>query len=219
MKGGLLILLYGAGGHSKVVLDILLLSGQEVVGVIDDNPELTGGEFCGIPVLGTSAQLEALRGRASCGIVAIGNNAVRIEKADLLSSFGFELVTAVHPQATISGRVVLEPGTVVMGGAVINADTRLGRCVIVNTGATVDHDCELAEGVHIAPGANLAGRVKVGVLALVGIGASVIENVRVGCRAVVGAGAAVIADVPDDALVAGVPARIVKLSTRKAGLR
>lgn len=208
------VLLFGAGGHGKVVLDILLVSGWEVVGVIDDNRTLAGTAFCGIPVLGTSGRLADLRKMVSHAIVSIGNNAVRVDKGTFLRSLGFELATAVHPMAVISSRAALGPGTVVMGGVVVNADTRVGPCAILNTGATVDHDCELAEGVHIAPGAHLAGGVRVGALAHIGIGASVIENVTIGPKAIVGAGAAVVEDVPEAAIVVGVPARVVKPSRR-----
>src|SRR3989304_5498826 len=146
----------GAGGHGKVVLDMLLLSGWEVVGVIDDNKALAGTEFCGIPILGGPAPLPAGHRDAPHAIVGIGTNRTRVNKAAALRSLGFELATAVHPHAIVSRRAVLEPGTVVMGGAVVNGDTRLGASAIVNAGATVDHDCDLAEGGPLSPGAGLA---------------------------------------------------------------
>lgn len=208
------IVMIGAGGHGKVVLDMLLLSGWEVVGVIDDNKALAGTDFCGIPILGGSARLPEVHRDASHAIVGIGDNRTRVNKAAVLRSLGFELATAVHPHAIVSRRAVLEPGTVVMGGAVVNADTRIGASAIVNAGATVDHDCDLAEGVHISPGAHLAGGVRVGALAHIGIGASVIENITIGQGAVVGAGAAVVEDVPAGVLVVGVPARVARRKAR-----
>ena len=75
---------------------------------------------------------------------------------------------------------------------------------------TVDHDCVIGDFVHIAPGVNLAGNVSVGDGSMVGVGTSVIPGIRIGKNCIVGAGSVVIEDVPDNSVVVGSPARIVK---------
>jgi UDP-N-acetylbacillosamine N-acetyltransferase len=205
-------ILYGAGGHGRVVADILAaLPGIEAVGFIDDDSERHGRVLGTLTVLGGSDQLITLRDRGVSGaVVTIGANAPRSSKAAALVEVGMELITAIHPSAVLAPDVVVGPGTVIMAGVIVNAAARIGRNVIINTGATVDHECILGDGSHISPGANLAGNVDVGDGAHIGIGCSVVPGVRIGSRSTVGAGAVVLHDVPADETWAGNPARRIE---------
>ena len=113
----------------------------------------------------------------------------------------------VASTATVAPSATLGAGAVVLEHAHVGPSARLGRAVVVNTAAVVEHDAVVGEGSHVAPGAVLLGAAEVGSGTLVGSGARVLPGVRVGSRVVVGAGAVVVADVPDGAVVAGVPAR------------
>jgi sugar O-acyltransferase (sialic acid O-acetyltransferase NeuD family) len=201
------ILLLGAGGHGKAVLDLLMAQGGwRIAGVVDAAPRVPA--VLGVPVLGDES---ALAGLVAAGIgaahPAIGNNAQRIAAAALLEAAGLALPALVHPAAILGHGATLGAGAVVMARAVIGPEARIGRLALVNTGAIVEHDCELAEGAHIAPGAVLAGGVRIGPGAMVGAGAVIRPGVSVGAGATIGAGAAVLADVPPGATVGGVPAR------------
>jgi sugar O-acyltransferase (sialic acid O-acetyltransferase NeuD family) len=201
------LVIYGAGGHGRVVADVVRRGGRHrIVGLIDD--AVVGGRF-ELPILGDRSCLGAKLDRRTEVIVAIGDNLTRGQVAALVTGLGFRLATAVHPSAQVGEGVVLGAGTVVMAQAVLNPGTRTGENVIVNTGATVDHDCTLEELVHIAPGVHLAGNVRIGARSTVGIGASVIQGIRIGRGARIGAGAAVVMDIPDDSTAVGVPARVV----------
>jgi sugar O-acyltransferase (sialic acid O-acetyltransferase NeuD family) len=204
------VVIVGASGHAKVVIDIFEKQRlNDVALIIDDDPSLTGSLLFGYPVSGTrSVLLELARQHGvNQAIVAIGNNDIRAEISDWLENAGFTLVSAVHPSAQIGRGVMIGSGTVVMAGAVINSDARIGKSVIVNTGATIDHDCMIDDGAHIAPGCHVCGGVVVGGRSLVGAGTTIIPNIRVGQNAVVGAGSTLIRDVPDGTKVAGSPAR------------
>lgn len=204
------IFIFGAGGHAKVVIDLVEKQGlYKIALVFDDN--LLGSEksYCGYPLAG--GRLELLRQAYSPvltkGIIAIGENSARLDLSKLLIGNGFELLTAIHPSAQLGRGVSVGDGTVVMAGAVINPDVELGRAVVVNTAATVDHDCVISDGVHIAPGCHLCGNVKVGESTLIGAGTVVTPGVNIGNQVTIGAGSLVIQDIPNRAKVAGRPCR------------
>lgn len=208
-KNGLLI--YGASGHAKVIIDAVIKEGKyRIIGVIDDDPKLGKGEFCGYPVIGGVGVLKDETYRHSGLIFAIGDNAARRKLWQTIKALGHELACTVHPSAQIGSNVSIGAGTVIMANTAINSGAKMGKNVIINTGATVDHDCMLEDYVHISPGAHLAGNVHVGELTHIGIGASVIQGVRIGEGVIIGAGAAVVDDIPDNVIAVGVPARVVK---------
>lgn len=202
------LIVFGAGGHAKVVLDALLRDGREVVGLVDDDPAAPGRRVLGLPVLGTRAVLPHDHPDAAI-VPAIGVNRARAALMDWLAAEGLPIASAIHPRAVVGAGVELGDGTFLAAGAIVNPDTRLGAGTIVNTGASVDHDCVIGRAAHIAPGARLCGGVSVGEETLIGTGAIVIPGVRIGARALIGAGSVVIRDVPDDARIAGNPARAI----------
>ena len=209
MKTKQKLVVFGAGGHAKVVIDIIEQQGDyEIAGLLDDDPKHRGKRFFGYPVLGTRAELPALLSTQLChAIVTIGDNASRAAVAAHFDQHGWRFASAVHPRASIGRGVTIGPGSVVMAGCVVNADAYLGAQVIVNTGATVDHDCRIEDAVHIAPGCHLCGGVSVGPGSFLGAGSTVTPGVRIGRKVIVGAGSTVIRDVADEARVSGVPAR------------
>jgi sugar O-acyltransferase (sialic acid O-acetyltransferase NeuD family) len=153
------IYIYGSGGHSKVILDVLLKQGRTVTALIDDNPKQP--VIFDIPVL-PSTILPTLIPEASEWLIGIGNNQIRQTIAQQLHQLGHRFTTAIHPSAQIGLGVTIAPGTVIMANTVINPDTHIGHHVIINTGATIDHDCTIGDYTHISPGTTLCGHVIVG---------------------------------------------------------
>jgi len=204
------VFVYGAGGHAKVVAEILRLNGDEVTGFIDSvNPERKGESFYGSTILGGEEVLAELlhQGVRSC-IVGFGDNRLRCKTARRLVEMGFSLVSALHPNAVCAADVSIGEGTVVASGAVVGPSSRIGRNVIVNTQASLDHDCVVCDGAHVGPGAIVTGVVRVGECAWIGAGAVIADHKSVGADAIVGAGAVVVKDVPEAVVVMGVPARV-----------
>ena len=203
----------GAGGHGRVVLDILVNTGKfQVVGFVDSNPDLTGRRVDGVPVLGQPADLPRLRGEydVNHAVVAVGDNGVRRALADRLEDMQFELCNAIHPSANLARNVTLGRNVVIAAGALVCAHCQIGDSVILNTGCIVDHESRIGTATHICPGDRLGGRVTIESGAFVGIGATIIQSVRVGYEAIVGAGAVLINDAPPMSTVVGVPARQIK---------
>lgn len=205
----------GAGGHAKVVMEILGLGNDsEIVGLLDANQDLWGTKVLGIPVLGDDSLLSRLYDQnihyAFIGVGSVGDTCSRKELYEKVRGHGFKIVPAIHPRAVISHWVEIGDGPTIMAGAVINVSAKLGDNVIVNTGAIIEHDCIIGDHVHIATGARLASTVTVGEGSHIGIGATVKQCVRIGRDAIVGAGAVVVNDVPNDVVVVGEPARILR---------
>jgi sugar O-acyltransferase (sialic acid O-acetyltransferase NeuD family) len=208
------ILLIGASGHAKVIIDVLERAEQhEIVGLIAEDPP-TDPTFSCYPILGRLDDLVRLSVEHSVEslVAAVGDNFSRSEvirrASELAPTVGF--VSCIHPSAQIARCAEIGEGTVIMAGAIVNSGTHVGRHCIINTGACVDHDCVLGDFVSIAPGAILGGNVRVGDCSAVSLGASVIHGISIGADAVVGAGAVVVRNVESNVVVYGTPARVVR---------
>jgi acetyltransferase EpsM len=207
------LIIWGAGGHGKVVLDVARRTGRyRDIRFVDDNPSMAGQIFCGCPVGGTAVEPDQ---KADFEVmVAIGPNRVRALKYSITQSWGFPFATLVHSDAVVDESARIGHGTVVMAGAIINAQARIGVNCIINTGAIVEHDCLIGDHCHVSPRAVLGGRVVIGSYAHIGIGAVVLPGVEIGEAAIVGAGAVVLHSVDPHTTVVGVPARALRPNPR-----
>jgi acetyltransferase EpsM len=198
------ITLYGASGHSKVIIDILNCNSVTIASIIDDNPKTD--MILGLPVV-KNADVDFSKVKQM--IISIGNNKVRER---ISSQIKVNYVNAIHPTAILSNAVTLGNGNVIMAGAIVNPDVSIGNHCIINTGSIIEHDCQIADFVHISPSVSLAGNVTVGQGTHIGIGANVIQGIKIGKWATVGAGAVIIKDIPDYAVVVGNPGKIIKFN-------
>jgi acetyltransferase EpsM len=197
------MILYGASGHGKVIIDILESMHESHIEIWDDADKDPIWEY---PVQKPSYEKLA----AGKVIIGIGVNTTRKRIAERLGG-QVQFGTAVHTSAIVSPRAGVGEGTVIMAGATINPDAHVGRHCIVNTNASIDHDCVLEDYVHISPNATLSGDVRVGEGTHIGSGASVIQGIRIGRWCNIGAGAVVIRDIPDHATAVGNPAKVIKV--------
>lgn len=203
------LVICGAGGHAKVVIDIAQLLGHEVVAIFDDNVTRHQQLCAGIPIIGSANQLLpfAQAQQVSYFFVAVGHNQTRLTLAQQWTNAGLTAISLIHPQAVVAQNVTIGSGVVIMAGACINADAVINDQVIINTNAVVDHDCYLAEAVHIAPAVALCGGVKVGKHSLIGVGANVIPCIQIGEAVIIGAGAVVVSDITSYVTAVGIPAK------------
>jgi sugar O-acyltransferase (sialic acid O-acetyltransferase NeuD family) len=196
--------LYGANGHCKVIIDILLTAGTKIDVIVDDNPSAM--PILGMDVLHSSAvEVNTINNL----ILSIGNNKVRKRLAGTLKG---SFSKAIHPTAIISKFCTLGEGTVVMAGAIINPGAVIGKHCIINTGAIIEHDCVIGDYAHISPGVSLAGNVTIGEGTHIGIGSAVIQGINIGQWATIGAGAVIIREIPDFAVAVGNPGKIIKFN-------
>jgi acetyltransferase EpsM len=214
MRGSLLVndyIIYGAGGHAKVIIDCIEQLGNKVIGVIDDDPTKVNTTILDYPVLGSYRHMVSTKFHLKARwIIAIGDNASRKRIATEVLDKQIKYGVVVHPKAIVSKYSEIQNGVVIIAGAVVNCSTYIGEHTIINTGATVGHDVQIEPYCHIAPGVHLGGGAIVDEGTFVGIGASVLPNRRIGRWSVIGAGSVVVDDIPDEVIAVGVPARIVR---------
>jgi sugar O-acyltransferase (sialic acid O-acetyltransferase NeuD family) len=180
----------------------------EKIGFLDDREDLR--EVLGFPVLGKLNSFQRFLGQYPEAFVAIGNNRLRLKWIRVLQESGFQIPVLIHPHSSVSRHSTIADGTVVMAGAVVNACTTIERGCIVNTCSSIDHDCYVEEGVHVSPGSHVGGTVHIGRCTWLCIHSSVANNLKIGRFSTVAAGAVVIRNIPDNVMVAGVPATIKK---------
>lgn len=196
------VIVIGAGGHGRVIADILRSAGREVLGFLDDRAVKKPG----INVLGRIEDAPGYSDSAEF-IIGIGSNKARMEIAGRFAGV-LRYTAAVHKNAVIAPGVVPGEGSVVMAGAIVNVGAVIGSHCIINTSASVDHDCVLADFVHLSPGAHLAGNVTLGMGCWLGIGGAVINGVSVCPWCVIGAGGVVIKNLKQPGTYVGVPASL-----------
>ena len=206
------VLILGAGGHAKVLIEALLATSAVIAGIVDADPEVVGTTILGISVIGGDELVREFPQTEILLVNGIGSVGLPVRRQRLFESFkalGYSFATVIHSSAVVASDVEVEEGAQIMAGVVIQPGTRIGSNVVVNTRASVDHDCVIGDHSHIAPGVTLSGGVIVGDMCHIGTGATVIQGVHIGSGSVIGAGALVLKDVPKSVTVVGVPAQVV----------
>ncbi len=201
------LMIFGAGGHGRVVADsALLMGGWTEIFASDRNPATCKGELlAGVPL--RLPPEKPLPERMAIHI-AVGNNFARQQEAEY---WGYDRLTSVvHPAAVVSSFSKVGAGCFVAAGAVVGPAASLGAGVIVNHGAVVDHDAEVGAFSHIAPNAALGGHVKTGQRVLVGAGAVILPLKVIGDDVTIGAGTVVNRDLLEPGVYAGIPVRKIQ---------
>lgn len=206
------LLIWGATGQAKVLLEFLSPSEFQLAAVFDNDPAAVAPQqgisvFCGES--GFRQWQSGYSGASPAALIAIGSpGQARLQIQRFLEQHDVESIQAVHPTAVVARTARLGKGCQILAQAVIAAGAVLGDQCIVNTSASVDHESVLGDGVHVAPGARLLGCVEIGAFSFIGAGAVVLSRVKVGSNSIVGAGAVVLDNVPDNTVVYGNPAQV-----------
>lgn len=199
------VIIIGAGGHAKVIADIVQCNGDHIIGFLDGY--INQDTFLGKPVLGDDS--DAHRFPDAYFIIAIGNAVARERISNNMPNAKW--YTAIHPTAVISTLdTSIGEGTVVMANAVINPCAHIGKHCIINTTAVIEHDNHIEDFVHVSVGTKLAGTVTVGKRTWVGVGASVSNGISICNDCMIGAGTVVVKDITERGTYVGVPAKKIK---------
>ena len=200
------IAVIGAGGHARSLINLLELTGYEIVGVYDDNFQENQQELiCGYELKGKLTDIQEDLKR----VLAIGNNQIRAMKFE---QFQQDLLqdNLIHPRASIASRVKMQNANQIFAQVVLNSEVEIGANNIFNTSASIEHESVIGSHTHIAVGAVLCGRVKVGDYCLVGANAVINPNITICDRVTIGSGSVVIENISEPGTYAGNPVRKIK---------
>jgi UDP-perosamine 4-acetyltransferase len=205
------LIIIGNGGHAKIVIDILEERGDyNILGIITKNK----GDEIGIggyPILGNDSLLKELFNNgvkfAVLGVGGYTDNSLRKRIYKNLKKIGFQIISAIHPTASLSKTVFMGEGNVIFSGVVINPYARLGNNIIIATGSTIDHDSVIKDHSFISAGVTVGAETKIEEEVLLALGSKVISGVTICKGALIGAGALVMGEISEPGTYIGMPAK------------
>lgn len=214
----MLLGIYGSGGLGREVAELAkqintLSKRWENIIFIDDHA--TEPSKNGINLLTFSETIETYSKNEIEISIAIGEPEVRKILYEKVTSEGYCLATLIHPQVHIPESTEILSGTIINIYSFISCNVKIGANVCIQSQSLIAHDCTVEAHSVISPCAALAGSCFVGKCSYVGMGAHVKEKSKIGSSSIVGMGSVVLNDIPENVVVVGNPARILKTNERK----
>lgn len=194
------IILIGAGGHSKVIIELLRLSKYKIIGVVDQTKN-KGELICGIPILGSDKEINNYPSSKIELVNAVGSIPGHNDRSKISNKFrklGYSFPSIIHPSSIIASNCIIADGVQVMAGSILQPGVQIGLDSILNTGVIVDHDCIVGENCHLAPGVTLSGGVHIKNGVHIGTGSTIIQNKIIGANSIIAAASIVYRDVPEN---------------------
>lgn len=211
-------IIIGAGKYGEVYLTYLREAGVDVIGFLDDDPNIQGMMVSGVPVLGKVSDLPFMK--ETHGVHAVycplGNNRLRVKFLKWANDLGYATPNYIHPSVVISPNVTIGKGVYILLGTNIMPETVIEDYVMISMNVNLAHHNVLKTGTFLSTGCNFGASIIAEEYAYCGIGTTIMTGItRLGEDCLVGAGAVVIKDVPDGGVVAGVPARLIRIKDVK----
>lgn len=201
------IILIGAGGHAKSVVDsIEKCKEYRILGFTDIAHVET---YRGYPYLGNDDVLNSyFRKGVKYAFITLGflggNSAIRIALYNKLKKIGYKLPIIIDPSAIIALDSEIGEGTFIGKKCVINSSSQIGKMCIINTGAIIEHDNHIENYTHVSVNATLCGNVSIGESSFIGAGATIIQGISINRKSVIGAGSVVLRNILSNETVYGI---------------
>ena len=208
------ILIFGTGGHAKVIVDIIEKQGEyRIAGFIDEYDDKKTVTL-GYKVLGNEFSLKDIVSNYEIygGVIGIGDNSIRLDIRDKIIKYipNFKFINCIHPQSILGKEAILGQGNVIMAGVIINPSSIISNHCILNTNSSIDHDCLMSDFSSIAPNVTLGGNVKIGDYSAIGISTNIFQNVNIGNNCIIGGGSLVRKDTKDNSVYYGSPCKFIR---------
>lgn len=207
----------GAGGLGREVIWLInrinTMTSEPIwnlIGIIDDNPNLKNTVINGIPVIGNvdSLSLYDTEIYITCSIANPTIRETIVQKCKTNKNIRF--ATLIDPIATVGNTVQIGEGCVIGANSVITVDVKIDDHSIVSLACTISHDAHLKSYTTLYPSVNVSGFVQIGPNVEIGTGSQIIQGVSIGAGSIIGAGSVVVRDIPAHCTAVGVPAKPIK---------
>jgi sugar O-acyltransferase (sialic acid O-acetyltransferase NeuD family) len=205
------IFIVGAKAQARLSHQVLIAQGHAVPYVFDHDSTLSAPWDC--LLLHEEADFDRYARKCEGFLVCLGDverGKTRVALSERLELLGLAPCAAIHPSAFIPDTATIGKGLQTFPCSVVGDFSRLGNYCILGINCAIDHDARVGNGVHVMGGAAVAGEVAIGDYSTIGANATVLPGLKIGQNAIVGAGAVVTKDVPDNVIVAGVPAKVLR---------
>jgi len=209
------LVIIGAGGFGREVMwqlgEINHCTDQyNIMGFVDDAPELHGKLLNGFPVIGNIQWLTDYP-REICAVISVGNSKTRNRIYDKIKKNSFiSFPTIIAGDVRYSDSVEFGKGCIVCLSSILTVNVVIGEFVIINLDCTIGHDVLLDDFVTLYPSVNVSGNVHIGAYTEIGTGANIIPGKNIGKNTIIGAGSVVTKDIPSDCTAVGIPAVPIK---------
>ncbi len=215
MKKKIPIVVFGGGGHSKVLIEIIKMKDEySPKYILDPDEKKWGTEIFGAKIIGGDGLIDEVKREGIehflVGVGSVKDNSIKKNLYEKGKNIGMKPINVIHPSAIISPSANIGEGAQILANTVINSEAKIGENVLINTGAIVEHDCIIKNHIHISIGARIASGVLIEDLVFIGAGAIIKQGVKIGEGAIIGAGAVVLKDVEPFKKMAGIPAKEIK---------
>ena len=196
------IVVFGCGGHSRSVVDVLLSVRPDASVVFVDANARDGEQIFGFDV----RRHYDLTNESI--FLALGDN---VERKELLVTLGDQNLISIISNSAHLGRCSrIAPGCFLGNFCHIGPEAVIAKNTILNTASIIEHEVTVGAHCHIGPNATISGRCRIGDLVFIGVGATVRDKISICSEVIIGAGATVITDINEPGTYVGTPARKIK---------
>lgn len=201
------IIIVGAGGNAKVLIDIILENeNNEIWGILDDNKELLNKIlYRNIKVIDTLNFMNDNKHYNYC--LSIGNNKVR---KSIVEKYNIEWINVISKYAIISPTAKIGVGTHIYPNSVIESDAIIGNHTIINIASSIHHDVFIGDFCNVAPKCAICGTTIIGNNTFIGAGSTIINNCNIGNNVIIGLGSTIVSNIEDNTIYYGIKAKFIR---------